>query len=85
MTTTIHPRHTTARTAGEHFRIARRYQPSARELFPVLRERLHQSRPLLGWDVNGKRQTRAPRPGVKATPVYGPATFRNVIEGGEHL
>lgn len=70
----------------ERLRIESRLRPSARVLFPHLRERLLASRPVLGWDVNGKRQARAPRPGVKATPIYGAPTFRNRIDSkGEHI
>lgn len=70
----------------ERMRAEARLLPSARDLFPQLRERVLASRPVLGWDVNGKRQARAPRPGVKATPIYGAPTFRNRIDSkGEHI
>lgn len=81
MTTLIHPKHTTPRNAVEHTRIARRYRPSARELFPELRERLLSSRLIIG-DMR-------PIPGADGVktplrPIYGKPTFRNVIEDGEH-
>ena len=68
-------------------------QPSARELFPILRKRLLDSRPLL---VPAKRVTHRPARG-KVTPrrgynvqlipaQYGRPTFRNYInEKGEHV
>lgn len=50
-----------------------RLRPSARELFPVLRERLLASRPMLGHNV-----------GNRGLEAYGAPTFRNRInENGE--
>jgi hypothetical protein len=48
--------------------IERDYLPSARDLFPVLRERLLASRPVIGvgWP--------------NADPIYGSPTFRNRID-----
>ncbi|MCT1363923.1 hypothetical protein [Microbacterium sp. p3-SID131] len=60
-------------------RLARedRLRPSARDLFPVLRDRLHMSRPLLGLIDEGKPTERE---------ILGPPTFRNVIdENGRHI
>ncbi|MDF2916592.1 MAG: hypothetical protein K0S70_809 [Microbacterium sp.] len=59
-----------------------RYQPSAREILPVLRDRLLSQRPIVG--------DRKPRPGADGVtstllPIYGKSTFRNVIENGKHV
>lgn len=54
-----------------------RLMPSARDLFPALRERLLASRPLLGLIDEGKPTERE---------VLGAPTFRNVIdENGNHV
>ncbi len=54
-----------------------RLAPSARELLPVLRQRLLDSRPVLSIVDEGKPSQRV---------VYGPPTFRNRInENGEHV
>lgn len=67
------PKAARRRANAERARIEGRYGPSARELFPVLRERLLASRPVLGTD-RARNQ------------VYGAPTFRNVInERGEHV
>jgi hypothetical protein len=68
--------------------LSRRLKPSARELFPLLRARLLDSRPLL-------EPARMERPGTggrafgkgRMVPaVYGKPTFRNVIdENGKHV
>ncbi len=59
----------------ERLRIESRLRPSARDLFPRLRERLLESRPWLGHN-KGRR-------GLEA---YGPPTFRNRINAkGEHI
>lgn len=81
MTTTIHPRHTTRRNAAEHARIAKRYKPSARELFAPLRDRLLASRPIVGdmRPVPGADGVRTP-----LRPIYGAPTFRNVVVEGAH-
>jgi hypothetical protein len=55
---------------------------SARELFPILRDRLLSQRPIIG--------DRKPRPGADGVtstllPIYGKSTFRNVIENGKHV
>ncbi|AUG28789.1 MULTISPECIES: hypothetical protein [Microbacterium] len=86
MNTTVHPRHTTARNAGEHSRIARRYRPSARELFTVLRERMYQSRPIIGERVVMPGAMPDWRGIIRTStvPIFGKPTFRNVIEDGEH-
>jgi len=55
----------------EHERIHARYQPSARELFPMLRELLLSSRPVI---------ERSYRDGKVTGGGYGPPTFRNVLE-----
>lgn len=71
---------------AERARIARRYEPTARERFPVLRDRLLASRPVIGTRARfpkiGPKQGR----GIVAEtwPIYGAPTFRNVIENGEH-
>lgn len=50
----------------------RQYSPSARDVFPMLRQRLLESRPVIG------------RMGTQ--PIYGKPTFRNVIdENGQHV
>lgn len=86
--TTVHPRHTSPRRAREHAAIAARYQPSARELFPQLVERLHNSRPVIGEKhvvpVGAKPNRKGVLPTV-AVPIFGAPTFRNRIVGGEHL
>jgi hypothetical protein len=61
---------------------ARALMPSARELFPQLRERLLGSRPIVGHTVevfhaNGDR--------TGGKPIFGKPTFRNVIEHGAHV
>lgn len=78
--TTVHPKHTDPRTAREHARIGARYAPSVRELFPVLRERLLASRPIIG--------DRKPRPGAAGIstplePIYGKPTYRNAVKDGQ--
>ncbi|GAA4762327.1 hypothetical protein [Microbacterium gilvum] len=54
--------------AAERMRLQASVRPTAREMFPILRERLLASRPVIG-EIDG-------------TPVYGEPTFRNVIENG---
>lgn len=76
--TAIHPKHTNTRNAAEHRRIAARFLPSARDLFPVLREHLLASRPIIG-DMK-------PIPGADGIktplrPIYGKPTFRNIEVG----
>jgi len=44
-------------------------KPGARELFPLLRDRLLASRPVIAVDDQGRK-------------AYGPPTFRNVIADG---
>lgn len=66
---------------AERERLERRVQPSARERFESLVERLRASRPIVG-DMK-------PIPGADGItsvlrPVYGKPTFRNVIEDGKH-
>ncbi|WP_066041964.1 hypothetical protein [Herbiconiux solani] len=52
-------------------------QPGAREVFPVLRERLLASRPIVG-----DKKPRHGADGIRTPlePIYGKPTFRNVIE-----
>jgi hypothetical protein len=70
-------RHTAAPAplVRERQRIESKLRPSARELFATLHERRLASRPVIGWVDEGK-------PSAKA--IYGPPTFRNVIENGVH-
>lgn len=77
MSTLIHPKHTHTRNAAEHARIEKKFQPSAREVFAALRDRLLASRPIIG-DMK-------PIPGADGItsplrPIYGPPTFRNSID-----
>jgi hypothetical protein len=58
------------------FTAEQRFAPSARELFPMLRRRLLESRPVLAIFDEG-------RPGERW--MYGDPTFRNVIENGQHV
>lgn len=66
-----------------------RYAPSARELFPTLRDRLLASRPVIGTKATFPKVGRAQGRGLiaKTEPIYGSPTFRNVIdaETGEHV
>lgn len=55
----------------ERQRIEGRLRPSARDMFPGLRDRLLASRPIVG-EIDG-------------APIFGKPTFRNVIEGGVHV
>lgn len=63
----------------ERERIERKLRPSARDLFPTLRERLLTSRPIIG-----DRKPRRGADGVSTPlePVYGAPTFRNVLVEG---
>lgn len=74
----LHVRHRRdARLIRERSMIASRYRASARDLFPALRERLLASRPLVALIDEGYPEERR---------VYGPPTFRNVIdENGRHV
>lgn len=73
--------------------MSRRLKPSARELFPLLRARLLDSRPLLEPEQKIKhrpmRGVVSPRRGysVQVVPAkFGAPTFRNVIdENGKHV
>lgn len=60
---------------------ARTVEPSAREMFAIGRQLLLASRPVLEV-VNHRYLKDAKGKPVKVT-VYGPPTFRNVIEDGE--
>ncbi len=84
-TTTIRPRHTHIRNAAEHRQIAARYKPSARELFPILRDRLLASRPVIGERKTVIGRDSAGRRKFRRTPIYGTPTFRNALVEGEHL
>lgn len=78
-------RHTPAekkRRAAERQAITRLYRPSARELFPALRERLLASRPEVGVRARFVPNRTGRLVAVQET-VYGAPTFRNVIEGGD--
>jgi hypothetical protein len=81
------PQAVPARVARERQRIARRYQPSARELFPVLRDRLLASRPVIGTRATFPKGSPSRRSLVAETePIYGKPTFRNRIdENGAHV
>lgn len=59
-------RRTRAAASREVGRIALRFLPSAREAFEILAERVALSRPVVG-EKNG-------------LPVYGPPTFRNILQ-----
>lgn len=77
-----------AALAAEHDRINARYQASARELFPELRARLLNSRPVVGERRGGYHRDKTGRRRYhgKPTPVYGAPTFRNRIdENGAHV
>lgn len=80
----VHPRHLVdVRMRRERHAIASKYRASARDLFPALRERLLGSRPIIG-----DQKPRRGADGITSTllPVYGPPTFRNVIdENGRHV
>lgn len=60
---------------------------SARELFPILREKLLASRPEVGINRGPYRRDKTGRKRYfhKPTPVFGKPTFRNVIENGVHV
>lgn len=79
MSTLVHPRHTNRRNAAEHTRIAKRYLPSARELFGPLRDRLLASRKIIGDmpPVPGADGVKAP-----LRPIYGAPSYRNVVVEG---
>lgn len=64
------------RTVAERLRMVGRAKPSARDLFPPLRERLLASRPVLAFIDEGTPSQRV---------IFGEPTFRNVIVNGEHL
>lgn len=54
----------------------------------VLSERVHRSRPIIGERVVIPHGAQPDSKGVIRTstvPIFGKPTFRNVIEGGEHL
>lgn len=73
----LHPRHLRdgARMIHERNVLVSKYRASARDWFPVLRDRLLASRPVLGYNV-----------GNRGLEAYGPPTFRNVIdENGRHI
>jgi hypothetical protein len=86
VSTRVHPRHTRGvRQQAEHARIAAKYLPSAREVFEIANQLRLDSRPVLKAArrvVKGPDGKRLPQP-VQLPPVYGAATFRNVIEDGE--
>lgn len=73
----------------ERLRVESRLRPSARDLFPHLRERLLASRPVIGSRVIVPRGATPDRKGVIKTttePIYGAPTFRNRInDKGEHI
>lgn len=75
-------RRTRAAKSREGARIALAYEPSARELFPELRERLHASRPVIGQNRGAYRRDRSGRKRYlnAPTPIYGRPTFRNVMQ-----
>lgn len=62
----------------------RQLLPSARELFPVLRRRLLESRPIIGTTVEVFHANGAKTGGK---PIYGKPTFRNAIDfyTGKHV
>jgi hypothetical protein len=63
---------------------ARQLLPSARELFPVLRRRLLESRPIIGRTVE---VFHADGTKTGGKPIYGRPTFRNAIDPftGKHV
>lgn len=69
--------------------IEMRYEPSARDLFPAMRDRLLASRPVIGTRATFPKVGRTQGRGIvaKTEPIYGPPAFRNVIdaETGEHV
>ncbi|MFT4281225.1 hypothetical protein [Microbacterium sp.] len=69
-------------TVVERERIERKLRPSARDLFPVLRTRLLESRPIIG-----DQKPRRGADGIRTTllPVYGKPTFRNVVDENGRL
>lgn len=75
-------RRASARLQAERAWIAGRYKPSARELFPVLVERLLASRPVLGFTPETYHANETVTGGQ---PIFGKPTFRNVIENGVHV
>jgi hypothetical protein len=60
---------------------------SARELFPVLREKRLAARPVVGQDRGPYKLDKTGRKRYfnKPTPIFGESTFRNVIENGKHV
>ncbi len=61
---------------------------SARELFPILREKLLASRPVVGQDRGPYKRDKTGRKryfGKTSTPIYGAPTFRNIIKDGGHI
>lgn len=72
------------RLARERAGIARRYQPSAREFFPVLRETLLASRPVIGERKTVVGRDKIGRAKYRREPIYGKPTFRNVAGSGVH-
>lgn len=60
---------------------------SARELFPILRQKLMDSRPEIGQDRGPFKLDKTGRKRYlgKPTPVYGAPTFRNAIVDGKHV
>ena len=70
----------------ERQRIERSLKPSARDLFPALRERLLTSRPVVGERKTVVGRDRIGRARYRREPILGAPTFRNVIdENGQHL
>lgn len=60
---------------------------SARELFPILREKLLASRPQIGLNRGAYRRDKSGRKRYfnDPTPIFGAPTFRNIIKDGEHI
>lgn len=79
-----HDRHRPASGAPYKDRTIR---PSAREWFPYLRQRLLDSRPIIGERVVIPRDAKPDSKGVIRTstvPIYGKPTFRNILVDGIH-